>query len=982
MIPGLPPLVVLERIELSVAAASVTVPASGTIAAHAKFPTYGARHVVVIVNTASEDAVAERNLEATFNSDGGANYNDQYLKGTGAADSAARADGQTELTCGAIPGTTVDADAFGGGSILIPDAFNTARHKAVLAHTGAAENSVYAVAGRWASPAAVTDVTVAASAGNLAVGTTVTLCVVDEKYRVADGESILLADGTFTFSNLPQTRGDLSVIGSLRSDDANVIDAAFITINGDGVGGNYAHQALYGMNAGPPAASSVADQRIGIIPADTATASVFGPLVAAISQHALPDNDPHYLSISGFHEATGANAVVGTISGRRDNQEPVHTIAFAPSAGTLFKTGSAMWVYFVPKRLLERVVLTVAAASVAFASISQNYRHLRLNVYGRSDTAGTSQEGVHALFNGDAVAANYDYQRVYGIGAAVTANQAPASPSIGEIPRAGEAANIFEGFSVLISEYASATKHKHRLSVSGARGSGMVAVYSSRWESTAAVTDITVQPAANNFVAGSVFELEGIGRVDDNIWAEIDGVEVQKEKDSLVIRNAIEARDTCEFTVVDQAGTATYSKGQPVEVLQNCAVMFGGIIDSVKRRKFQESTTVFHAIRATGYAALLDKRLAAESYVAQTAEFIVRDLAGTYMNPEGIWLGNIETGPTIAEMIVNYSRISRVLDALGEKAGFEWNVDELKRLTFQARTTVLASDSIDVDMITKLTPRVTEQAPDYRNRQIIRAGRGVTSPQTETFTGDGVTVAFTVGYPINAVPTVTVNAVGQTVGIKGLETGRDCYWNKSDATITFDVGSIPGAVAVVIVYTGEYPLVIIADEPGKIASRQAVEGGTGIWEDIDDEPAITDVDAARDSAVAKLDRFSTIGQVFILDTVEAGFEPGQLVPISWLTLGDMLIESVETREIRADKPTFRITAIVGPSGGDWTRFFRGLADQKDEVLDRLTIGRDELVIIVVREADTWEWDEAVTETVFACPVVGVGLVPLVTLFPC
>ncbi|KKL05263.1 hypothetical protein LCGC14_2607790 [marine sediment metagenome] len=72
MIPGLPPLVVLERIELSAAAASIQIPASGTIAGHAKFPTYGARHVVVLVNAASEDAVAERNLEATFYSDGGA----------------------------------------------------------------------------------------------------------------------------------------------------------------------------------------------------------------------------------------------------------------------------------------------------------------------------------------------------------------------------------------------------------------------------------------------------------------------------------------------------------------------------------------------------------------------------------------------------------------------------------------------------------------------------------------------------------------------------------------------------------------------------------------------------------------------------------------------------------------------------------------------------------------------------------------------
>ncbi len=461
----------------------------------------------------------------------------------------------------------------------------------------------------------------------------------------------------------------------------------------------------------------------------------------------------------------------------------------------------------------------------------------------------------------------------------------------------------------------------------------------------------------------------------------IGGIGIVREKGSLSIRQAIEARETCDFTVVDQSGTATYSKGQPVEVLFNLVVQFGGIIDSVQRTKYPESATVFHTIRCTGWAALLDKRLAAESYAGSTAAAIIADLATKYLNPEGITLGTVETGPTIAEMIINYAPLSRVMDVLAERAGFIWGVDEQKQLFFQAPTTTLAPNTIDLDMITKLTPTVTERAPEYRNRQYIRAGRGVTSTQTETFTGDGDTVAFPVGYPIWEEPTVLVAAAGQSVGIKGLEVGKDCYWSKSDPIVVFATAP-PNADAVEIEYVGEYNLLLVADEPGKITARAAIEGGTGIWEKIDDEPAITDVDAARDSAIAKLDKFAVIGDSLSFDTVESGFAPGQLATISWLSLGDMLIESVEITEIRAGVPTYHITALTGPAMGDWTRFFRHLDSQKDEILDRLTVGRDELVIIVVREGADWDWTETVTESVFACAVPAATLFPLGTLFPC
>ena len=206
----------------------------------------------------------------------------------------------------------------------------------------------------------------------------------------------------------------------------------------------------------------------------------------------------------------------------------------------------------------------------------------------------------------------------------------------------------------------------------------------------------------------------------------IGGVTIARQKGSLSIHRAIEKRSTADFTIVDRSGVATFSKGEVIEIKRNLTLLFGGIVASVERRKFQHSATVFHAIRCVGFAALMDKRLVAASFTNQTATAIITSLAATYLTPEGITLGNIETGATIAEMIINYASMTKVMDALAEKSGFIWGVDEAAQMYFQARTTTLAPENIDVGLITQLSPAVTEHAPEYRNRQYIRAGRGVT----------------------------------------------------------------------------------------------------------------------------------------------------------------------------------------------------------------------------------------------------------------
>ncbi len=455
---------------------------------------------------------------------------------------------------------------------------------------------------------------------------------------------------------------------------------------------------------------------------------------------------------------------------------------------------------------------------------------------------------------------------------------------------------------------------------------------------------------------------------------EIDGAEISLAKNSLLVELRIEERSTAEFAVVDLLGTASYQKGQPVEVYDtDNNLIFGGVIDSPETGLIAPSGELLHPMRCADWHYLADKRLVAESYEDKTCGFIVDDIYDKYLADEGVTIGNIELGATLIEAIFNYVNVATAFDALAEKAAKIWFIDENKALYFQDRDVTAAPWTATGADFKKRSTRLSGSNPLYRNRQYIRGGRGTTDLQTETFTGNGVIVAFTVGFPIVKVPTVTVNAVGQTVGIKGLDDTKDCYWNKGDATITFDAGSIPGAVAVVIAYYGQFDILTLVENVGQIASQLAIEGvGTGYNDDISDEPTLNDTDASFDSGLAKLARFGVLRSSLYFETVRTGLKPGQLLTVDFspfnLSGAEMLVEAVKIWFV-GNQVTYGVTVIQGAELGSWARFFKALANIKGELIDHLNVGAEQVLVILMASDETWEWDEDVDVTVNACTLV-------------
>ena len=464
------------------------------------------------------------------------------------------------------------------------------------------------------------------------------------------------------------------------------------------------------------------------------------------------------------------------------------------------------------------------------------------------------------------------------------------------------------------------------------------------------------------------------------------------KKNSLMVETRIEERSIAEFTIVDTTGILTFQKGQPVGIYDTTDTrIFGGVIDNPERVAMSPTGGLFHPIRCADWHYLADKRLIAESYLVASyanAGAIVTDIHTKYLAGEGITIGNIEAGVTIVEAVFNYVRASEALDALAEKSNKIWYIDENKALYFVARDLIPAPWNW-----TTRTPKPAGTKahwsggnPKYRNRQYIRGGRDITAPQTESFVADGEQNAFTCSFPLAKTPSGATGhiqenppAADETVGIKGLDAPGDFayYWNKGDPTIYAFAVPVVNTI-IEVEYIGMFDILVLAEDPIAIAAQLAIEGaGTGYVDDIADEPKLTDKDASIDAAEAKLVRFAVTGQRFQYQTLDTGLKPGQLQMIDYPTLGlnstQMLIESVVLRGFGSEV-THDITAIQGPTMGSWSDLFRALAHMKQEVIDRLNVGSEQILIILVEVDEDWGWDEEVVCTVFPCSVIGTGKV--------
>ena len=164
---------------------------------------------------------------------------------------------------------------------------------------------------------------------------------------------------------------------------------------------------------------------------------------------------------------------------------------------------------------ISDTVLGTTQASIT-VNLPSTYQHAQIWVSARSDTAAINSP-LRIRFNGDS-ATNYDNQAMYAQGATITAAEslATASPEIGFLAAASDAAGKWGQSFIDIADYTSTTQEK----MATAKGSWVEAnatsqvrqgLWTTHWRSTAAITSVTLFPGSGNFIAGSRVTVYGMG---------------------------------------------------------------------------------------------------------------------------------------------------------------------------------------------------------------------------------------------------------------------------------------------------------------------------------------------------------------------------------------------------------------------------------------------------------------------------------------
>jgi hypothetical protein len=298
----------------------------------------------------------------------------------------------------------------------------------------------------------------------------------------------------------------------------------------------------------------------------------------------------------------------------------------------------------------------------------------------------------------------------------------------------------------------------------------------------------------------------------------------------------------------------------------------------------------------------------------------------------GVYGTTIGLGSIVPETAYNLEYISNAFDDLSRRGDYYWNVDKDKNAVYLPRE-AKSADWVAQDVFL-VGVTIKDESDLYRNRQIIK-NVIETVDIDDKFSGDGTRKTFSLSYSLASKPIVTVDGMNVTIGSKGADTGRAFYYAIGDNALTQDDNDPPlvSNQMLEVLATGQKTTYSQYDDPSAQAIIAAMEGGSGIVENVEDGNGISKV-AADALARSRVERYRVRGKVLNARTRKAGLEPGMLLsvhlPEHGIIDGLFLVRNVKTTyRTQADESTgqptqrgwYDIEAVSGPDIGSWTQLF-------------------------------------------------------------
>jgi hypothetical protein len=424
---------------------------------------------------------------------------------------------------------------------------------------------------------------------------------------------------------------------------------------------------------------------------------------------------------------------------------------------------------------------------------------------------------------------------------------------------------------------------------------------------------------------------------------------------TIIISDNLNSRNLFSCSLVDLAGSYRPVIGNSVVLTKDATTLFSGTIDRIAESLFDNKSALQYDLTCVDYNQLFDRFLVPEVYESELAGDIVKDIIDQFVSTESITYTAVEDGPTITKVVFNYTTATAALNELSELVGYDWYLDYDKDLHFFERSSNAAPFSLTGNSGNYRNARIEHNRDEYRNIQYVRAGQDITDARTESFKGDSANRVFTLKYPVALVPSsITVNSVSKTIGIQGVESGKDWYWNKNQKQINQDdAGTVlTSSDTLEVTYQGFFPIIAQALKDTEISTRASVEGGSGVYESLNDSPNIDISDYAEEKAQGLLRRYGKIPEIVYFETDVDGLRAGQLMSITIPEhgiSGTYLIENVDFNDLYSDTLRYQVKALSGENIGGWINFFKRMIQQgqkyvirENEVLIRLRQFSDDL----------------------------------------
>ena len=419
--------------------------------------------------------------------------------------------------------------------------------------------------------------------------------------------------------------------------------------------------------------------------------------------------------------------------------------------------------------------------------------------------------------------------------------------------------------------------------------------------------------------------------------------------DTLNLKDRQEGRKTLSFTLVEKGATPFvdyifFEVGNPIKLIDDAGnIIFAGSIETDKEVETVKTTGLFTPIQCSDHTAIFDRYLAAKIEEQQSAGDMVKDLVSEFIPAaENINTNDVQAGIVVDRAVFGFRKMSDVMSDLSKITAFSWFVDCNRRLQFYARSTFPAPFTITDGSANFRKISRQRKRSQYRNRQFVRGGRDTTDQRQDDFAGDADRKTFTLQFELAELVEIKVNSVvvaAVDIGIRGIDNEADFEWlvKKGDKEVTQGSGetALKSNEFLEVTYKGLFPIIVISEDTGEIASRSVIEDGPGIYENIEDDDSIESRDFAIQKANGLLGRFGEIPEIVRFET-DIAIEPnafklrsGQLISITIARLnisGTFLIDEVSAKDIKARFLRYTVTCLSGQHLGSWFEFFRKLED--------------------------------------------------------